>query len=149
MVLLQDLTTSLAAAKEQLQQARRGFEALVAYFGENPVAFQNDGDFWRDILTFVTAFSAAQQNALAFNKVGAVQHEEDPSLSAPALLFLCQLPLLHDCTGRLKRGSAALQALHLACIVWSRPSSKSAAATRRHAVCAACGVMLKMMQEVF
>ena len=123
MVLLQDLTTSLAAAKEQLQQARRGFEALVAYFGENPVAFQNDGDFWRDVLTFVTAFSAAQQNALAFNKVNAVQHE-DPSLSAPALLFLCQLPLLHDCTGRLRRGSAALQALHLACMCGADPARR-------------------------
>ena len=72
MVSVQDLSNALAAAKEQLQQARRGFEALVAYFGENPVALQNDGDFWRDVMTFVAAFSAAQQDALAFKQVPAV-----------------------------------------------------------------------------
>ena len=81
---LQGLSKSLAAAKEQLQQARRGFEALVAYFGENPAALQNDGDFWPDVIAFVTAFSTAQQGALAFKKVDA--------FSASAFL-LCQ-PLL-------------------------------------------------------
>ena len=68
---VQGLSRSLAAAKEQLQQARKGFEALVAYFGENPMALQNDSDFWRDVTAFVTAFSTAQQGALAFKKVGA------------------------------------------------------------------------------
>ena len=82
---VQGLSGSLAAAREQLQQARRGFEALVAYFGENPVALQNDGDFWRDVISFVTAFSAAQQDALAFEKVVASSHEHHP-LSAPACL---------------------------------------------------------------
>lgn len=68
-MLVQSLSKSLAVVKEQLQGARSGFEALVAYFGENSGAFQNDGDFWRDVTTFVAAFSAAQQDALAFEQV--------------------------------------------------------------------------------
>ena len=83
---VQSLSRSLGAARGQLQQARRGFEALVAYFGENPVALQNDGDFWRDVTAFVTAFSAAQQGALDFKKVCT------PFLSAPASFPVYCLP---------------------------------------------------------
>lgn len=67
---LQCLSGALKAVKEQLQRARAGFDALVAYYGENPAAIPNDGDFWRDITAFVAAFSAAQQDALKFEQVG-------------------------------------------------------------------------------
>ena len=52
-----------------MQSARQGFAALVSFFGENPVAVPNDGDFWRDVTAFVAAFSAAQQDALALEQV--------------------------------------------------------------------------------
>ena len=101
MLHVQSLSRSLTAAREQLQQARRGFEALVAYFGENPVALQNDGDFWRDVTAFVTAFSAAQQGALDFKKVCS------SILSAPASSSMVCQALLQACTS----GSAGLKAI--------------------------------------
>ena len=71
---MQSLSGALAKAKEQLQSARSGFAALVAYFGENPAAFSNDGDFWRDVTAFVALLSAAQQDAVAFEQVSKEQH---------------------------------------------------------------------------
>ena len=66
---LQRLAKSLGAGRKQVQSAKHGFTALVAFFGENPMAVPNDSDFWRDITAFVAAFSAAQQAALALEQV--------------------------------------------------------------------------------
>lgn len=92
--LVQSLSKSLAFIKEQLQGARSGFEALVAYFGENSGAFQNDGDFWRDVTTFVAAFSAAQQDALAFEQVRSCRLILECSSLLASVLVSCNFPVL-------------------------------------------------------
>ncbi len=66
---VQGLAKDSCAVREQMQSAKQGFTALVAFFGENPMAVPNDSDFWRDVTAFVAAFSAAQQAALALEQV--------------------------------------------------------------------------------
>ena len=83
---MQKLAKDLCAVREQMQSAKQGFTALVAFFGENPMAVPNDSDFWRDVTAFVAAFSAAQQAALALEQVTELITGLDATLGFPASL---------------------------------------------------------------
>ena len=83
---MQKLAKDLCAVREQMQSAKHGFTALVAFFGENPMAVPNDSDFWRDVTAFVAAFSAAQQAALALEQVTELITGLDATLGFPASL---------------------------------------------------------------
>ena len=83
---LQRLVKNLGVVRKQVQSAKHGFTALVAFFGENPMALPNDSDFWRDVTAFVAAFSAAQQDALALEQVTELVTGLHTKLEFPALL---------------------------------------------------------------
>ena len=66
---MQRLAKDLCAVRQQMRSAKHGYTALVAFYGENPMAVPNDSDVWQDVTAFVAAFSAAQQDALALQQV--------------------------------------------------------------------------------
>ena len=101
---VQKLAKDLCAAREQMQSAKHGFAALVAFFGENPLAVPNDSDFWRDVTAFVAAFSAAQQGALALDQVldlipGFHTMLETPGMPTVMISTQPWVPEHHQCKG--------------------------------------------------